>query len=48
MKEVVGLFEDQTQAERAADALFERGYDADSVGYLNRHRDASGNVVLDD
>ncbi len=48
MKEVVGLFRDQSQAERAADALFERGYDADSVGYLNRHRDANGNVALDD
>ena len=48
MKEVVGLFEDQAQAGRAADALFERGYDVDSVGYLNRHRDAAGNVVLDD
>ncbi len=48
MKEVVGLFEDHAQAERAADALFECGYDADRVGYLNRHRDAGGNVVLDD
>jgi len=48
VKEVVGLFEDHAQAERAADALFERGYDADSVGYLNRHRDAAGKVVLDD
>lgn len=48
MTEVVGLFESQRQAENAADALYDRGFNAGNVGYLNRHRDDDGNVITDE
>ncbi len=48
MQEVVGLFESREQAERAADDLYSSGYDTESIGYLNRPRDESDDVVLDE
>lgn len=48
MNEVVGLFSTRDQAERAADALYSHGYDTEDIGYLNRPRTDSGDVVLDD
>lgn len=39
MTEVVALFETRTDAERAIASLEGMGYDASSVGYLNRHHD---------
>jgi hypothetical protein len=48
MQEVVGLFESRDQAERAADALYSRGYETENIGYLNRPRDGSDNVILDE
>lgn len=47
MTEVVALFDDRVEAERAVQVLYDRGFDAASVGYLNRHRDASGAVITD-
>jgi hypothetical protein len=37
--EVVALFENRMQAERAIESLEAMGHDAESVGYLNRHND---------
>lgn len=48
MSEVVGMFPNGTSAERAVNELFDRGYDADSVGYLDRHRDEHGEIVTDE
>ncbi len=48
MNEVVGLFATRDQAERAADALYDQGYDTEHVGYLNRPRSDSGDVILDE
>lgn len=39
MTEVVALFATRMDAERAINSLEAMGYDASSVGYLNRHRD---------
>ena len=39
MREVVALFATRMDAERAINSLEAMGYDASSVGYLNRHRD---------
>ncbi|HSJ35564.1 MAG TPA: hypothetical protein VLB85_10980 [Acidimicrobiia bacterium] len=47
MTEVVALFNDRIGAERAVEALYARGFDAASVGYLDRRRDESGNVITD-
>lgn len=47
MTEVVALFKDVNGAERAAEELYSRGFDAASVGYLNRRRDEAGNVITD-
>lgn len=48
MMEVVGLFRTQDEANRAADDLFGMGYNTENVGALNRHRDESGEIILDD
>jgi hypothetical protein len=48
MTEVVGLFESRHQAERAVDELHSMGYDADTVGYVDRHRDEQGEIVTDE
>lgn len=47
MTEVVALFNDRAGAERAVEDLYARGFDAASVGYLDRRRDESGNVITD-
>lgn len=47
MSEVVGLFNSRNEAETAADELLSRGYDAESLGYLDRHRDERGEVIVD-
>lgn len=48
MYEVVGLFPSRAEAEQAMDELLERGYDAESVGYLDRHRDEAGGLYTED
>lgn len=40
--DVVGLFENRQEAERAVDDLYSLGYDADRVGYVDRYRDDHG------
>lgn len=47
LSEVVGLFNSRTAAARAVDELFSRGYDATNVGYIDRHRDQSSQVVTE-
>lgn len=47
MSEVVGLFPSQAQAAEAVDRLNDLGYNAESVGYVDRHRDETGEVVTD-
>lgn len=48
MMEVVGLFRTQDEASEAANSLFSMGYNTESVGTLTRHRDESGEIILDD
>ncbi|HEX6300886.1 MAG TPA: signal transduction histidine kinase LytS [Acidimicrobiia bacterium] len=48
MSEVVALFSTRSEAERATDELLARGYDPDRVGYLDRYRDESGEIVTDE
>lgn len=47
MSEVVGLFPSREAAERATERLYSLGYDADNVGYIDRHRDESGEIITD-
>jgi len=47
MSEVVGLFPSRIEAERAISELAARGYAADNLGYVDRHRDEAGEVVTD-
>ncbi|HET9260542.1 MAG TPA: hypothetical protein VFP42_10495 [Acidimicrobiia bacterium] len=47
MSEVVGLFPSQHQAQDAVDRLTDLGYDAGTVGYVDRHRDQGGEIVTD-
>lgn len=47
MSEVVGLFPSQRQAADALDRLNDLGYDAGSVGYVDRHRDDAGAIITD-
>jgi hypothetical protein len=47
MSEVVGLFPSRTEAERAISDLNIRGYNAENLGYVDRFRDESGDVVTD-
>lgn len=48
MTEVVGLFPDRMAAEAALDRLHESGYDEGTIGFADRHRDETGQVVSDD
>ncbi|MFZ0012990.1 MAG: hypothetical protein WAL25_02635 [Acidimicrobiia bacterium] len=48
MSEVVGLFASRSDAERAIAELTSRGYDAGNLGYVDRHRDESGDIVTDE
>jgi hypothetical protein len=48
MSEVVALFANRVEAERATEELLVRGYDPERVGYLDRHRDEHGNIVTDE
>jgi hypothetical protein len=48
MSEVVALYSTRSEAERATDELLARGYDAERIGYLDRYRDESGDVVTDE
>lgn len=47
MTEVIALFDDRVAAERAAADLYTRGFDAGSVGYIDRPRDEGGAVITD-
>ena len=47
MSEVVGLFPSRVEAERAVGELSARGYEASNLGYVDRHRDESGEIVTD-
>ena len=47
MSEVVGLFPSQDQAEAAVDRLNDLGYQAGNLGYIDRHRDETGEIVTD-
>lgn len=47
MSEVVGLFTSRKGAEDAIRELNDLGYTDESMGYLDRHRDETGNVVTD-
>ena len=47
MSEVVGLFESREMAERALDELESLGYDASEIGFVDRYRDGSGEIVTD-
>lgn len=48
MSEVVGLFPSRTDAERAIEELRDRGYDPTDLGYVDRYRDETGEVVTDE
>lgn len=47
MSEVVGLFTNRASAEEAIRELHELGYTNESMGYLDRHRDETGEVISD-
>ena len=47
MSEVVGLFTSRTSAEEAIRELHDLGYSKESLGYLDRHRDETGEVIVD-
>lgn len=47
MSEVVGLFTSRDHAEEAIRQLHDLGYTGESMGYLDRHRDESGEVIVD-
>lgn len=47
MTEVVGLFPTRVEAERAIDEMAARGYDVESVGYVERDRDEHGEIIVD-
>lgn len=47
MSEVVGLFPSRTEAEQAIGELNARGYNAENLGYVDRYRDETGDVVTD-
>lgn len=47
MSEVVGLFTSRANAEEAVRQLHDLGYTNESMGYLDRHRDESGEVITD-
>lgn len=48
MSEVVGLFNSRMDAEMAVDQLFSLGYDASSVGYVDRQRDETGEFITEE
>lgn len=48
MSEVVALFSTRSEAERATDELLARGYDPERIGYLDRYRDETGEIVTDE
>ena len=48
MSEVVALFSNESDAERAVSELYSRGYDADTVGYVNRHRNSDGELITEE
>ena len=48
MSEVVALFSNESDAERAVSELYSRGYDAEAVGYVNRHRTSEGDFVTEE
>ncbi|MGF1616500.1 MAG: hypothetical protein ACFCU2_01640 [Acidimicrobiia bacterium] len=47
MSEVVGLFTSRASAEEAIRELHDLGYTNESIGYLDRHRDETGEVIVD-
>ncbi len=47
MSEVVGLFTSRANAEEAIRELHELGHTNESMGYLDRHRNESGEVITD-
>lgn len=48
MSEVVALFSTRSEAEQATDELLARGYDSERIGYLDRYRDETGEVVTNE
>jgi len=48
MSEIVGLFPTRTEAERAIDELSMRGYDPEDLGYIDRHRNQTGEIITDE
>lgn len=48
MSEVVGLFRTRAEAEEAVDELAARGHEIHNVGYVDRFRDESGEIVTDE
>lgn len=48
MIEVVALYSTRSEAERAVDELVARGYDPERIGYLDRYREESGDIVTDE
>lgn len=48
MSEVVALFSNESDAERAMGELYSRGYNAETVGYVNRHRAPDGEIITDE
>lgn len=47
MSEVVGLFTNRESAEEAIRELHDVGYTNESLGYLDRYRDETGEVIVD-
>lgn len=47
MSEVVGLFTSRANAEEAIRELHAMGYTDQNMGYLDRHRDETGEVIVD-
>lgn len=48
MREVVALYPTRSEAERAIDELLAQGHDLDRIGYLDRYRDETGDIVTDE
>jgi hypothetical protein len=48
MSEVVALFSTRSEAERATEELVSRGYDSERIGFLDRYRDETGEIVTDE
>lgn len=45
---MVALFSTRSEAERVTDELLVRGYDPERIGFLDRYRDETGEIVTDE